>query len=520
VEKLQGQVVAARTEAESAEAGRLAAKTFRSAAEIEQRAEAALGSQSFDAARADFGQALEGYRTAATEARQAATAARESEAKQQQEQVAQRRRAAEAARVAATNARTNAEKAGADRSAGGTFARAEQQAREAQAALGRDDGAAEQRFKAAERQYQTATDEARSAAETDRQRRAVLQRQQGEAEDLRDRATATRRLAEQAGGDRYAASTMASARAKEQTGQAALGREDWPQASSAFRGAQAEFQTAAQEARREDEAERRRQASVQQEVQQLRSDVAARRDQALKGEADVLAKDVFSAGQAREREGDRLFAAQNPAGARQPYQDALDRYDEALRELSVAREARTQADQERSRMLGEKQRARTDAPDFNAGVAQERQGTALYQRGAFKGATDNFKAAADLFAKAGTPRSEPRPPFMADPSLEVKAALDEFRRAYEARDVAWVQRVRPGLPPAELYRLRETFENATSYKMELRIDTIEVRGNEAVASGFRQDVLMAKDGQIYRTESRPTFTLKKTKDRWTIDAIK
>jgi serine/threonine-protein kinase len=519
VETLQGQVVAARTEAESADARRLAAKTFRSAAETEQRAEAALGSQSFDAARADFSQALESYRAAAAEARQAAEAARESEAKQQ-EQAAQRRRAAETARGAATNARASAEKAGADRAAGGTFARAEQQAREAQAALARDDGSAEQRFKAAERQYLAATEEARSAAETERQRRAVLQRQQAEAEDLRDRAAATRRQAEQAGGDRYAASTMAAARAKEQSGQAALGRADWPQASSAFRGAQAEFQTAAQEARRDDEAERRRQASLQQEVQQLRNDVAARRDQALKGEADVLVKDVFSAGQTREREGDRLFAAQNPAGARQPYQDALDRYDEALRGLSAARLARTQADQERSRMLGEKQRARTDAPEFNGGVAQERQGTATYQRGAFKAATDNFKAAADLFAKAAVPRSEPRPPFMADPSLEVKAALDEFRRAYEARDVAWVQRVRPGLPPAELYRLRETFENAASYKMELRIDTIEIRGNEAVARGFRQDVLTAKDGQIHRTESRPTFTLKKARDRWTIDAIK
>ena len=96
----------------------------------------------------------------------------------------------------------------------------------------------------------------------------------------------------------------------------------------------------------------------------------------------------------------------------------------------------------------------------------------------------------------------------------------DLKRAYESKDLALVQRIRPGLRPEDLQSLRNTFDNASKYSLDLRVEAIEVRGNDAQARAFRQDVMVAKDGQIYRSEARVTVRFKRVQDRWTIDDIK
>ena len=97
--------------------------------------------------------------------------------------------------------------------------------------------------------------------------------------------------------------------------------------------------------------------------------------------------------------------------------------------------------------------------------------------------------------------------------------IADLRRAYESKDVALLQRIRPGLGSEELRRIRETFDSLRSYQLDLHIETIEVRGSEAQARAFRKDVTIAKDGQIHRTESRVTVRFKLNQNRWTIDYI-
>jgi ketosteroid isomerase-like protein len=98
--------------------------------------------------------------------------------------------------------------------------------------------------------------------------------------------------------------------------------------------------------------------------------------------------------------------------------------------------------------------------------------------------------------------------------------LNDLKRAYESKDLALVQRIRPGLRPEDLQSLRNTFDNASKYTLDLRVEAIEVRGNDAQARAFRQDVMVAKDGQIHRSEARVTVRFKRVQDRWTIDDIK
>jgi len=65
-------------------------------------------------------------------------------------------------------------------------------------------------------------------------------------------------------------------------------------------------------------------------LDQAHASAAARRQQALTAEADNLAKDVFDQAQARQVEGDGLASRKDLAAAARAYQDAAERYGEAV----------------------------------------------------------------------------------------------------------------------------------------------------------------------------------------------
>jgi len=52
-------------------------------------------------------------------------------------------------------------------------------------------------------------------------------------------------------------------------------------------------------------------------------------------------------------------------------------------------------------MLAEKQQADPAAADFASGLAEERQATGLYERSAYREATERFKSAETFFSRAG-----------------------------------------------------------------------------------------------------------------------
>ena len=97
-----------------------------------------------------------------------------------------------------------------------------------------------------------------------------------------------------------------------------------------------------------------------------------------------------------------------------PFQDVTGRYMEATRRTQGRRGDKSQAESARTRMLAEKQQANPAASDFASGLAEERQGNGLYDRLAYREATERFKSAEAFFARAGT-KAQPTSPAQPKP---------------------------------------------------------------------------------------------------------
>jgi Protein kinase domain/SnoaL-like domain len=148
----------------------------------------------------------------------------------------------------------------------------------------------------------------------------------------------------------------------------------------------------------------------------------------------------------------------------------------------------------------------------------------------------SFRASADLYARAVPSRTPPSPPAIAptpppregpiapfapnSAEAEIKTVLEQLKRAFATKDVAMVQRLRPGMSDEALRRPRETFDNARSYELELRVEALKIAGNEAQARTFMRDLMTAKDGQIHQSETTVTVVLKREAGGWRITDIK
>jgi hypothetical protein len=152
-----------------------------------------------------------------------------------------------------------------------------------------------------------------------------------EAEQAQSQAVMARRAAEQAGAPFYTPKLLASAQAKEREGMAALRRSDHSAAIRLLGEARADYQAAAQEARREAEKEQQI-APLRASVDQARGAALARRQQALAAGAEQRATTILRAAETRHAEADGLAARQSLADAARAYEEAAQRYgDAALR---------------------------------------------------------------------------------------------------------------------------------------------------------------------------------------------
>jgi hypothetical protein len=166
-------------------------------------------------------------------------------------------------------------------------------------------------------------------------------------------------------------------------------------------------------------------------------------------------------------------------------------------------------------MQAEKQKARPDASEFRAGLAAEQQGDQTYQRLAFKDAAGHYGTAQGLFAKATTPLPTPPRAPAADPRAEIRTVLDAYKKAIEGKDLTLFQQVRPNLSDAELRRVRARSSRAKSQMVDLRIESIEVSGDEAQAKAAAGRV-RPKEGREVRNEAPFVFKLKRTGSGWVI----
>jgi hypothetical protein len=83
-----------------------------------------------------------------------------------------------------------------------------------------------------------------------------------------------------------------------------------------------------------------------------------------------------------------------------------------------------------------------------------------------------------------------------------------------------MRRVRPRLTEAEVQRLRQSNELKKSHKVDLRVYDITINGDEAVADGRREDMVVLNSGQRLQSETKFSYTLKHGPRGWVIDQVR
>jgi predicted Ser/Thr protein kinase len=262
---------------------------------------------------------------------------------------------------------------------------------------------------------------------------------------------------------------------------------------------------------------------LQAEVMEARQRADASRAEALNVEAPLLARALFDEGATKDREGQQLAGARRFGPAVAPLREAAARYADAARAARTAREARDRADHARAEMLAARKNAAPETTEFREAVARQQEADDRYRQLAFADAAGGFEAAALLFAKALPPPvapAAPAPTAGEDAKEEIRGVLRLYARAFERKDLALLQQVRPALRADELSRYRATFDQVRSYRLTLKVDTVTVRGEEAEAKGRREDVVVTGNGDTIMNPGEFRFRLRRVSNHWTIDAVK
>jgi hypothetical protein len=105
------------------------------------------------------------------------------------------------------------------------------------------------------------------------------------------------------------------------------------------------------------------------------------------------------------------------------------------------------------------------------------------------------------------------------PEEAVRATLAAYEAAYEQRDLAALRRVFPGLPAQQGQALTQAFENAASYRLELRILGLNVADTTATAACEVTHALVPKVGNASRNTQGSTFHLALANGQWVIERV-
>jgi hypothetical protein len=322
------------------------------------------------------------------------------------------REAAEEAGRMSLASRHEAEGAKAPSLASQTFATAVGKQGEAEATLkSQQFASARQRFLEAHDGFKRAGQEAQTATAT------LLAR----AEEARSAMLSARRDVDQGAASQYPAATklFASAQAKERESDGAFARTEYAAAARLFGEARAEYQAAAWETNRQKElaaiAQQQERVVVQarQALEQSRSRMLTRRDEARKTDAGRLAKSIFDAAEKKRGEADALAARQSFADAGHGYQDAADLYLQAKIRAEDVGKAKASADSAKAQMQEAKQNARKvggAATPYLQAESAEHEANALYERASYSEAADKYQTAKEAYLKA-KPLQPPAPGF-------------------------------------------------------------------------------------------------------------
>jgi hypothetical protein len=474
-EELRGRLSVARDEAARADAARIAGKPFTAAAEKEREGHAAFSGGDFGAAQVRYREAIQSYEDATAEARKGARLAKdEAEAKRVLASVVDARRSAEGAEAPRV-AKAQWEKAtGALRL--GEDAIQKQQYDQAQSLLAE----AAKSFREAE--LAALGEKAAVAATAD-----ASQRREAQAAAQASQATAlARQDAERADGARLAGKMFADAQQREREAKTALDRRDFPGAERKYREAQQQYAAAGQEAKKGADVERQKALDAErQKVAEAERQRAAEADRQRQAEAD------------RQRQA----ALQKQQAEMEPLREA------------VATARRTAEQVGADRLAAERFSAARDR-EKEASAAVGRQEYVRATQALVRAETDYKAATQDALAARRRQTTAATPTAAVDPRVEIRGLLNAFELGVQNKDMNLLQRI--GIRPDELKKMRDILEQTKTYKVELKVEAIDVNGDEAQARGSRQDIAVSLTGKGFVKDGTFNFKFKRNTAGWSI----
>ena len=225
-----------------------------------------------------------------------------------------------------------------------------------------------------------------------------------------------------------------------------------------------------------------------------RSTTEAARAAAVRANAPELVPQLFSAAQKNEAEARAAFDQQRYTAAAARFDAAASLFHTA--EASAQREAETRAARERE----DEERRRAEADE----------------------ARRRAEAARPVPPPAPVNPEPPPAPAPREPSPEeaIGALIDRYVRALEARDMAALRAVWPGLSRAQQAAQESEFGNARAISVSVGSPRIEVSGNTATVVAQRRYALETRDGQQLRSETRTTFVMRQgAGGNWVIESV-
>jgi serine/threonine-protein kinase len=124
-------------------------------------------------------------------------------------------------------------------------------------------------------------------------------------------------------------------------------------------------------------------------------------------------------------------------------------------------------------------------------------------------------------AAAPTPTPAPPPavtPAPVDPRPQIERAIATYAEAVQARDLAAVRRIAPGLSPERLQGLRDFFQVVRDLRVSFRVGHVDLRGESAQADvTFNYDYV--HDGKNVNQAAAFRATLERGTDGWRITAL-
>jgi hypothetical protein len=101
----------------------------------------------------------------------------------------------------------------------------------------------------------------------------------------------------------------------------------------------------------------------------------------------------------------------------------------------------------------------------------------------------------------------------------ILAALAEYEKALETKDLALFRTVKPNLTAKEEQGLEEGFRRTDRQEIELKVDEIVIQGEEATARVTRSDRLVVQGAQQQGEDRKQTFRFRKDGSRWVLVEI-